>query len=134
MWLQTYYSRQAKRLPQAIRSCITNISTLLGVKGLVGLYSERSQRKRNQFGPRPERWYGRNFEISVPDVLIYLSDTTTNPDFQAGLWTAKKRNSSDFLTVFKQEFERIDPNARLSTIFSTLALKRKIRLDMKTTK
>ena len=70
-------------------------------------------------------------EISVPDVLIYLSDHNNTPIFRQALDNAKKRNSSDFLTVFKQEFERIDPNARLSTIFSTLALKEKIRLDMK---
>ncbi len=68
-------------------------------------------------------------EVSVPDILVYLSDFNNTPIFKEALANAKKHNPSDFLATFSQEFEKIDPNAKLSTIFSTLSLKDKINLE-----
>lgn len=68
-------------------------------------------------------------EVSVPDILVYLSDFNNTPIFKEALANAKKHNPSDFLATFRQEFEKIDPNAKLSTIFSTLSLKDKINLE-----
>lgn len=68
-------------------------------------------------------------EVSVADVLRALSDYNTNENFNAALLNSRKRQASsgeNFLTIFKEEFEKIDPNARLAGIFSTYDLKDKI--------
>lgn len=70
-------------------------------------------------------------EVSVADILEVLSDHNTSPIFKQALQQAKERqlrSQENFLTLFKEEFEKIDPNAQLSTIFSTFNLKDKIQL------
>ncbi|MDR1543780.1 MAG: protein translocase subunit SecDF [Prevotellaceae bacterium] len=68
-------------------------------------------------------------EISVPDVLIALSDKNNSENFRKAIENAKKKNSGDFLNTFREEFEKIAPNEQLSPIFSTLGLKDKIQLS-----
>lgn len=71
-------------------------------------------------------------EISVPDIVKTLANNNTSPNFQKAITVAlaKQANSqSDFLTLFEQSFMEIDPNVRLSTIFSTFELKDKISLS-----
>lgn len=70
-------------------------------------------------------------EVSVADILNVLSDYNTSPIFKQALQQAKERqlkSQESFLVLFKEEFEKIDPNAQLSTIFSTFNLKDKIQL------
>lgn len=58
-------------------------------------------------------------EISESDVLRKLSNDNKNPQFLAAIEAAKKdqaNSQSDFLTLFKQEFEK-NKDARLSSIF-----------------
>jgi len=68
-------------------------------------------------------------EVSVPDILVTLSDYNETDIFRQAIENAKERKSGDFLTAFKDEFEKIDPNAKLSVIFSTVELKDKIQLS-----
>ncbi|MDR3328458.1 MAG: protein translocase subunit SecDF [Prevotellaceae bacterium] len=67
--------------------------------------------------------------ISVPDVLVSLSEYNQTDIFTKAMDNAKKRKTGDFLNNFQEEFEKIDQNARLSTIFSTIGLKEKIQLS-----
>ncbi len=70
-------------------------------------------------------------EVSVADILEVLSDHNSSPIFKQALQQAKQRqlkSQESFLVLFKEEFEKIDPNAQLSTIFSTFNLKDKIQL------
>ena len=68
-------------------------------------------------------------EVSVPEILIALSDYNSTDIFKQAIENAKKRRSGDFLTNFREEFERIDQTAKLSAIFSTVGLKDKIQLS-----
>ncbi|MFC2391576.1 MAG: protein translocase subunit SecDF [Bacteroidota bacterium] len=127
-----YYSRQAKTFAAGDTELYYKyLDSISGKKVWLGYTLKEAREREINLGLDLKGGMDVTLEISVPDVLIYLSDHNNTPIFRQALDNAKKRNSSDFLTVFKQEFERIDPNARLSTIFSTLALKEKIRLDMK---
>lgn len=124
-----YYSRQAKEFAQGDNEQYYNyLDSISGKKVWLGYTLKECREKEINLGLDLKGGMDVTLEISVPDILIYLSDHNNSPIFRQALDNAKKRNSSDFLTVFKQEFERIDPNAKLSTIFSTLALKDKIQL------
>ena len=69
-------------------------------------------------------------EISIADVLRAMSNNSPDPTFNqaiANALQAQRTSQRDFLTLFEQEFLKIDPNARLSAVFSTFELKDKIK-------
>lgn len=73
-------------------------------------------------------------EVAVPDILTALSNHSQDPTFVKAIAQAKlnQRNSGkDFLTLFGDAFQEIDPGARLSTIFA-LRLKGKVQMNEST--
>lgn len=65
-------------------------------------------------------------EISTVDVIRSLANYSKDSTFTKAINKAKEmqRNSqSDFVTLFGEAFEQIDPNAKLAAIFNTLDLK-----------
>lgn len=72
-------------------------------------------------------------EISVPDILRALSNYNTSPNFSRALELAGQRQSKSsgvqYLDLFVQAYNEIDPQARLATIFSTFELKDQISLS-----
>ncbi|MFV0398532.1 MAG: protein translocase subunit SecDF [Bacteroidales bacterium] len=68
-------------------------------------------------------------ELSVPDVIKSLSNNNPDPTFNQAVENASKRHattSQDFLSVFLDEYTKLDPGAKLSAIFSTFELKDRI--------
>lgn len=68
-------------------------------------------------------------EVSVVDIVRALSGYSTNPVFTQAVDMAlqKQKNSqSDFVTLFGESFQEIDPNASLAAIFNTVELKDRI--------
>ena len=67
-------------------------------------------------------------QISVADVLKSLSNNNPDPNFNAAIAAAQAAQSgnNDFIMSFYDEYRKIDPNVRLSAIFSTFQLKEKI--------
>jgi SecD/SecF fusion protein len=68
-------------------------------------------------------------EISVSDVLKALSDNNQDENFNKALAAATKRqntSSENYLDLFYDEYKKLDPNVRLSAIFSTFQLKEKV--------
>ncbi len=71
-------------------------------------------------------------EVSVEDILKALSNYSTDKTFTAALARAKelqKQSQADYLTLFGRAFQEIDPNAKLASIFGTVALKDKINFN-----
>lgn len=69
-------------------------------------------------------------EVSVADVVRGMSGNSTNPVFTKAMAmaTEKQKNSqSNFVTLFGESFAQLDPNAKLSAIFSRMELREKIR-------
>ncbi len=59
-------------------------------------------------------------EVSVADIIKALSGNSDDPTFKKALELAKKeqKNSNkDFVTLFGEAFKKVDPNARLASIF-----------------
>jgi protein-export membrane protein, SecD/SecF family len=68
-------------------------------------------------------------EISVADVLRSLSNNNTDPNFTQALANATERqarSNRDYISLFTEEYQKLDPGARLSAIFSTFELKDRI--------
>jgi len=71
-------------------------------------------------------------EVAVDDLIRSLSNYSNDSTFNAALVRAKemrKESQEDFVTLFGQAFEEIDPNARLASIFLTLELRDKININ-----
>ena len=71
-------------------------------------------------------------EVDVSDLIRELANNSTDPTFNAALSMAKKeqKNSQeDFVTLFANAFEKIDPNAKLAAIFNTIELKDQIQYN-----
>lgn len=70
-------------------------------------------------------------EVSVPDIVRTLAGNSKDETFNKALNTAIERQSSsqkDFVDLFKEAYEELDPNARLAAIFTTFDLKDRISL------
>jgi SecD/SecF fusion protein len=69
-------------------------------------------------------------EVSIGDIVKALAGpNSVNPIFQQAMQKAyaKQRSSQrDFVTLFGESFEEVDPNAKLASIFNTVELKDKI--------
>jgi SecD/SecF fusion protein len=68
-------------------------------------------------------------QISVADVLKSLANHNPDPKFNQALANANARqlkSSNDYISLFTEEYRKLDPGARLSAIFSTFELKDKI--------
>ncbi|MDA3780678.1 MAG: protein translocase subunit SecDF [Bacteroidales bacterium] len=71
-------------------------------------------------------------EVSVSDIVKSLANNNKDSTFVKAIALAKekKKNSGkDFLTLFGESFEEIDPNASLAAIFNTIELKDKIEFN-----
>ena len=73
-------------------------------------------------------------EVSVVDVIKSLSNYSTDTTFLEAIDMAKKAQKAEggqtnFVTLFGQSFEKIDPNAKLAAIFNTTVLKDKVNFN-----
>ena len=71
-------------------------------------------------------------EISVPDVVVALSNNNQDPAFLNALKKAKeyqKSSQDDFITLFGKAFEELNPNDKLAAIFTTESLKGRVNFN-----
>ena len=71
-------------------------------------------------------------EVSVPDILDALSGHNETPNYKEAMALAKQKQKSsgaDFVTLFIESFNEVDPNGQLASIFSTFELKDKVTLN-----
>ena len=70
-------------------------------------------------------------EVSVPDIVRTLAGNSKDATFNKAMNLAIERQASsqkDFLELFNEAYTELDPNARLSAIFTTFSLKDRINL------
>lgn len=71
-------------------------------------------------------------EVSLHDLIRSMSNFSKDGTFNKALKDAaeaQKESGKDFVTLFREAFEKADPNARLSTIFHTKDLQERINLS-----
>jgi SecD/SecF fusion protein len=68
-------------------------------------------------------------EVSVEDIIIALANNSQDETFRKAISLAKEKqrtSQENFVTLFRESFEEIDPNAQLAAIFNTVELKDRI--------
>jgi len=71
-------------------------------------------------------------EVSVNEIIRAMSNYSSDSTFNAALARATQlqaNSQADFVTLFGQAFEEIDPNAKLASVFNTLELKERINFN-----
>ena len=71
-------------------------------------------------------------EVSVVDLIRSLSNNSTDPTFNKALEEAmvmQKNSQKDFVTLFGEAFTKVDPNAKLAAVFSTMELQDRINFN-----
>ncbi len=71
-------------------------------------------------------------EVSVSDILRALSGYNTSDNFVKALGLASERQKdgqTDYLTLFVEAYNEVDPSAKLAAVFSTFELKEKVTLN-----
>ncbi len=71
-------------------------------------------------------------EISVVDLIRAMSNYNPDSTFNAALNKAvelQKNSQKDFVTLFGQTYEQIDPNAKLASVFNTLELRDRVNFN-----
>ncbi|HZL09384.1 MAG TPA: protein translocase subunit SecDF [Prolixibacteraceae bacterium] len=71
-------------------------------------------------------------EVSVVDLIKSLSNFSKDSTFTAAINMAVKNQTDsqkDFVTLFGNAFQEIDPNAKLASIFNTLELKDQVKYN-----
>ena len=71
-------------------------------------------------------------EVSLVDLIRAMSNYSNDGTFNAALANAQKAQSNsqkDFVTLFGEEFQKLDPNARLAAIFATKELSDRINFN-----
>lgn len=71
-------------------------------------------------------------EISVIDLIRAMSDYNNDSTFNAALVRATElqRNSQkDFVTLFGEAYQQIDPNAKMASVFNTMDLRDRINFN-----
>ncbi len=119
--------------PKAYQAYLDSVATLgvynLGLKDYT--YREVKERELN-LGLDLKGGMNVTLEVSVVDLIRSMANNSTDPTFTKALEDAQQaqRNSQkDFVTLFGEAFEKIDPNAKLAAIFSTMELQDRITFN-----
>jgi SecD/SecF fusion protein len=94
-------------------------------------YSECKEREIN-LGLDLKGGMNVTLEVSIPEIIRALSNNSLDPTFNKALSNAvekEKSSQKDFVTIFGEEFQKLDPNARLSALFSNASLQDKVSLN-----
>ncbi|MBL8003118.1 MAG: protein translocase subunit SecD [Flavobacteriales bacterium] len=82
-------------------------------------YAECKARELN-FGLDLKGGMAVTLEVSIPELVDNLADNSQDATFRQALQnarTAQRSDNRDFITLFSEEFRKLDPNAKLAAIF-----------------
>lgn len=71
-------------------------------------------------------------EVSLIDLIRSMANNSKDGTFNKAIENAQKAQSNsqkDFVTLFVEEFQKLDPNARLAAIFATKELQERINFN-----
>ena len=71
-------------------------------------------------------------EISVIDIIKAMSDYNNDSTFNAALNRAtelQKNSQKDYVTLFGEAYQQIDPNAKMASVFNTMELRDRINFN-----
>lgn len=137
-WKTSQINKQAQEYAQGDEDRLTFYRDSLAgepVYNFLGLkkytYRECQEREFN-LGLDLKGGMNVTLEVSVVDLINSLSNFSNDTTFTKALALAKemqKDSQDDFVTLFGQAFETVDPNGNLSAIFNTIELRDRIQYN-----
>ncbi|MER3498138.1 MAG: protein translocase subunit SecDF [Chitinophagaceae bacterium] len=114
--LDKFYKERLQRLKDSTRDVTLTY-------GPTGKYSYHDA-KANELNLGLDLQGGVNvtLEVELVGLLKSMSNNSKDPNFLKALDNANKRkanSSADFVTLFVEEYKKLNPNGRLATIFAT---------------
>lgn len=128
------YNKQAEKYAQGDKMKEFNyLDSLSNKKVWLGYTLKECREKEINLGLDLKGGMNVTLEVSIPDILRSLSDFNQSPTFNQALANAtilQNTNSQrDYIDLFVESYNKLDPNAKLATIFSTFELKDRISLS-----
>ena len=128
-----HYNNQAKEYAKGDKLKEFNyLDSVASTKVWLGYTLKECREKEINLGLDLKGGMNVTLEVSEADILRSLSDFSTNSNFNLALVNAvelQKTNSQKaYIDLFVESYTKLDPNAKLATIFSTFELKDKISL------
>lgn len=109
------------------------LDSLTNEKIWLGYTLKESREKEINLGLDLKGGMNVTLEVSVSEIINSLSGYNSSPNFTKALAQATERqkieSQTQYLDLFLDEYRKLDPNARLATVFSTYDLKEKISLS-----
>lgn len=131
-FVTNYWDREAKEIAQGDRQKYYEyLDEISGEEKWFGFTLKECHEKEINLGLDLKGGMNVTLEVSVPDILRALSGYNTSNIFNEAITNAKTRQATSgtaFLTLFSEEFTKIDANAKLATIFSTYELKDRVKI------
>ncbi len=129
----SHYNRQAKEYAQGDAAKeFYYLDSLASQKVWCGFTLKECREKELNLGLDLKGGMNVTMEVSVPDILRALSGYNTSATFNQAMAAAQQKQKSsgaDFVTLFIESFNEVDPNAQLASVFSTFELKDKVTLN-----
>ncbi|MDD4847243.1 MAG: protein translocase subunit SecDF [Bacteroidales bacterium] len=127
---QFYKDSLAKTREQFYLDSIQNETVYnLGIRKYT--YKEVKERELN-LGLDLKGGMNVTMEVDVVDIVRALSGNNPDTTFNKALIMAKQKQKSsnaDYVTLFQESFQELDPNASLASIFNTYELKDRINFN-----
>ncbi len=119
--------------PLKEKTYLDSISSIPVYNILVKNYTYR-ECKENEINLGLDLKGGMNvtMEVSLVDLIRAMANYSTDPTFNkaiANALAAQANSQKDFVTLFGEEFTKLDPNARLAAIFATKELQDKVSFN-----
>ena len=119
--------------PLKEKAYLDSISTVPVYNILVKNYTYR-ECKENEINLGLDLKGGMNvtMEVSLVDLIRAMSNYSTDPTFNkaiANAQAAMSNSTKGFVTLFGEEFKKLDPNAKLAAIFATKELQDKVNFN-----
>ena len=129
----SHYNNKAKDYAKGDKMKEYNyLDSIASTKVWLGYTLKECREKEINLGLDLKGGMNVTLEVSEADILRSLSDFNNNPNFNLALANAtelQKTNSQKaYIDLFVESYTKLDPNAKLATIYSTFELKDKISL------
>ena len=113
--IKAVYDTRMKRLEDSTK----DVTITYGVNGAIS-YQKAKESELN-LGLDLQGGMNVTLEVEMTGLLKAMSNNSTDPTFLKAVDNANKRkanSSADFITLFYEEYQKLNPNGRLASIFA----------------
>ena len=117
--------------PAKERAYIDSVN-ILPAYPILGFTYKKCQENEINLGLDLKGGMNVTMEVSLVDLIRSMANNSKDGTFNKAIENAQKAQASsqkDFVTLFVEEFQKLDPNARLAAIFATKELQDRVNFN-----